>query len=153
NMVKVDKVTPSMSDRAINHTIKLTVKDGRYYLTLDFKGLAIGNSYGYLNQLRYFLSGYTTDQYGNPEGALADGTVEAYQTNEDGTRVSDAYGTDYPDLVTFEMIPETLEDGYVPLQVFVPVMESIAAGTGTQAVYLSLDWSSIRKTTAEDPGF
>lgn len=80
-------------------------------------------------------------------------TVDSYQTNEDGSLVSDQYGTDYPDFVTFEMIPEALEDGYVPLQVFVPIMESIAAGTGTQPVFLSLDWSTIEKTTEEDPGF
>ena len=51
------------------------------------------------------------------------------------------------------MIPEALEDGYVPLQVFVPLMDAIASGTGTQSVYLKLDWSSIKKTTADDPGF
>lgn len=150
-MVKMDKETYSMSNNAINHTIKLTVKDGKYYLTIDFHGLDIGTSYGYLNRMKYFLSGYTTDQYGNLQGGTADVTVDSYQLNSDGSRVSDAYGTDYPDLVTFEMIPEALDDGYVPLQVFVPVMEAMASGTGTQPVYLSLNWSSIRKTTEDDP--
>ena len=152
-MVKVDKTTLSMSDNAINHTIKLTVEDGKYYLTLDFRGLTIGDRLGYLSELKYFLTGYTLDEYGNPVGDLADVTVDSYQTNEDGSLVSDQYGTDYPDFVTFEMIPEALEDGYVPLQVFVPIMESIAAGTGTQPVFPSLDWSTIEKTTEEDPGF
>ena len=32
-MVKVDKTTASMSDAAIDHTIKLTVKNGKYYIT------------------------------------------------------------------------------------------------------------------------
>ena len=153
NMVKVDKTTASMSDNAINHTVMLTVKDGVYYLTLDFQGLKIGSSYGYLKDLRYFLTGYTTDAYGNPQGSLADVTVKEYQTDESGNRVEDSYGTDYPDRVTFELIPEALDDGFVPLQVFVPVMEAIAAGTGTQPVYLKLDWSTIQKTTADDPAF
>ena len=153
NMVKVDKTTASMSDNAINHTVMLTVKDGVYYLTLDFQGLKIGSSYGYLKDLRYFLTGYTTDAYGNPQGSLADVTVKEYQTDESGNRVEDSYGTDYPDQVTFELIPEALDDGFVPLQVFVPVMEAIAAGTGTQPVYLKLDWSTIQKTTADDPAF
>ncbi|HIV16966.1 MAG TPA: NEAT domain-containing protein [Candidatus Alectryocaccobium stercorigallinarum] len=153
NMVKVDKETASMSDNAINHTIKLTVKDGKYYITLDFKGLEIGSAYGYLSTLKYFLAGYTTDQYGNPAGDTADVTVDSYQTDENGNRVSDSFGTDYPDMVTFELIPEALKDGYVPLQVFVPIMESIAAGTGTQNVFLKLDWSSIKAASAEDPGF
>ncbi|MDE6850938.1 MAG: leucine-rich repeat domain-containing protein [Lachnospiraceae bacterium] len=46
-----------------------------------------------------------------------------------------------------------MEDGIVPLQVFVPIMESITAGTGNQNVYLKLDLGSMIKTTAEDDLF
>lgn len=70
NMVKTDKVSASMSDNAINHLLKLTVKDGKYYLTMNFEGLTIGTSMGYLSELKYFLTGYTTDAYGVPQGAL-----------------------------------------------------------------------------------
>lgn len=80
-------------------------------------------------------------------------TVDSYQQNEDGSRVSDQYGTDYPDEVTFELIPEALEDGYVPLQVFVPIMDAIASGTGTQPVFLALDWDTLQATTDDDPAF
>ena len=48
NMVKVDKTTASMSDAAIDHTIKLTVKNGKYYITLNFNGLTVGQKLGYL---------------------------------------------------------------------------------------------------------
>ena len=152
-MVKNDKTTYSMSNDAINHTIKLTVKDGKYYLTVNLHGLTVGQKMGYLSRLKYFTTGYTLDQYGNPKGDLKDVTVDSYQKNADGTLVSDTYGTDYPDVVTFEMIPEALEDGYVPLQVFVPIMESVAAGAGTQPVFLKLDWSSLKATTADDENF
>lgn len=54
SMVKIDKVTASMSNEAINHTMKLTVKDGKYYITMDFKGLTVGQQLGYLSQLKYF---------------------------------------------------------------------------------------------------
>ena len=138
-MVKTDKETLSMSNNAINHTIKLTVKNGKYYLTMDFKGMTVSNKLGYLSQLKYFLSGYTLNKYGAPQGTLADVTVDAYQKNTDGSLVKDTYGTNYPDLVTFELIPEAIQDGYVPLQVFVPIMEAIAAETGTQPVFLKLD--------------
>ena len=153
SMVKIDKATASMSNEAINHTLKLTVKDGKYYLTIDFKGIAISSQYGYLSKLQYFLTGYTMDQYGAPQGSLNDVTVDSYQKNADGTLVSDSYGTDYPDLVTFELIPEALKDGYVPLQVFVPIMEAISTGTGTQPVFLKLDLSTVKSTTADDPDF
>ena len=153
NMVKIDKTTASMSDAAINHTIKLTVKNGKYYITLNFNGLTISQKLGYLSTLKYFTTGYTLDKYGNPQGTLADVTVDSYQKNADGTLVSDTYGTNYPDEVTFELIPEALNDGYAPLQVFVPIMEAISKGTGTQPVFLKLDWSTIKSTTANDPNF
>lgn len=152
-MVKVDKKTASMSDEAIHHAVKLTVKDGKYYITLDFKGLTISNQLGYLSQLDYYLSGYTLDQYGNPVGDTARATVNEYQKYPDGTVVNDSYGTNYPDIVTFELIPEALKDGYVPLQVLVPVMEAISKGAGTQPVFLKLDWTSLESTTEDDPDF
>lgn len=152
-MVKTDKSTLSMSNNAINHTIKLTVKDGKYYITLNFNGLTVGSRLGYLSQLKYYLTGYTTDSYGNPQGTLAVVTVDSYQTTSDGTLVSDSYGSNYPDEVTFELIPEAMEDGYVPLQVFVPIMEAISSGTGTQPVYLKLDWSTLKLTTDDDGAF
>lgn len=152
-MVKVDKTTASMSNEAINHTIKLTVKNGKYYITLNFNGLTVGQKLGYLSQLKYFTTGYTPDKYGNPQGSLADVTVDSYQKNSDGSLVSDQYGTNYPDEVTFELIPEALNDGYVPLQVFVPIMDAISSGTGTQPVFLKLDLNSLKATTSDDPEF
>ena len=152
-MVKVDKETFSMSNNAINHTIKLTAKDGKYYITMNFNGLTVGQKMGYLSQLKYFTTGYTVDKYGNPQGTLGDVTVDSYQKNSDGSLVSDQYGTNYPDEVTFELIPEALNDGYVPLQVFVPIMDAISEGTGTQPVFLKLDWSTIKQTTDDDPSF
>ena len=40
----------------------------------------------------------------------------------------------YPDQSKFPLVADALadEDGYVPLHVFVPVMEDISAGTGDQ---------------------
>ncbi|MDY3121351.1 NEAT domain-containing protein [Suipraeoptans intestinalis] len=152
-MVKVDKKTASMSNEAVNHTMKLTVKNGKYYITLNFNGLKVGQKLGYLGTLKYFTTGYTTDKYGNPQGSLADAAVDSYQKNSDGSLVSDQYGTKYPDEVTFELIPEAVTEGYAPLQVFVPIMEAISPGAGTQPVFLKLDWSSLKAATADDPNF
>ena len=143
----------SMSNNAINHNIKLTVKDGQYSLTMNFNGMTIGTQEGYLGSLKYYQTGYTTDQYNRPQGSLADVTVLTYQENNDGTRFSDQFGTDYPNTLSFPMIDEAKEDGYVPLQVFVPVMENISTGSGTQSVYLVLDWATLEKTTDDDERF
>ena len=153
SMVKTDKKTASMSNEAINRTIKLTVKKGKYYLTMDFKGMTINNQYGYLGGLKYFKTGYTLDKYGSPQGSLGNVTIDSYQKYSDGKKVSDNFGTNYPDVVTFPMISEALKDGYVPLQVFVPIMDSISKGTGTQPVFLKLDWSTIKKTSNSDSSF
>ena len=51
NMVKVDKTTAFMSDAAIDHTIKLTVKNGKYYITLNFNEMCIRDRKLYGNYL------------------------------------------------------------------------------------------------------
>lgn len=152
-MVKIDKSTASMSNEAINHTVKLTVKNGKYYITLDFCGLNYAGQYGYLGWLKYFKSGYSLDSYKSPTGSLGAVTVDSIQKDSDGKAVRDSFGTNYPNQVTFPLISEAVGDGYVPLQVFVPIMESISAGSGTQPVYLKLSWSTLTKTTSDDKAF
>ena len=141
-MLKTDKKSKSMSDKAINHNVLLTVKNGRYKLTLTFKGMTVGTSKGYLSRLRYFKSA-KTDSSGLPSAKTKAVTVDSYQKYTSGKKVSDAYGSNYPAKVTFPMIASAKKNGYVPLQVYVPIMEAISAGSGTQAVYLKLDLSSI----------
>lgn len=143
-MLKTDKETESMANEAFNHTICLTVKKGKYYLTLDFQGLNMNSQFGYLSRMKYFQTGYTLDRYGAPKGTLRNVTVESYQKDETGKKVKDSFGTNYPDKVTFPLIGEALNQGYVPLQVFVPIMESISPGSGTQAMFLKLDLSSVK---------
>ena len=67
-MVKTNRQEKSMSNDAINHYIKLTVEDGKYYLHMDFHGLAYLNKFGYLAELSYYDNGYTYGQYGAVEG-------------------------------------------------------------------------------------
>lgn len=40
-----------MADKAIVHTMKLTVKEGVYFLTMNFQGLTVGDKLGYLGTL------------------------------------------------------------------------------------------------------
>ena len=152
-MVKTDKKTASMSNEAINHNIKLTVKNNKYYITMSFTGMAINSQFGYLGQLKYFATGYKIDKYGNPTGTTKKTKINTYQKNEDGSLVKDAYGTNYPCQVTFPLIQEAINDGFVPLQVFVPIMEGISKGTGTQPVFLKLDWQTLTKTDKNDKKF
>ncbi len=147
-MLKMDKETESMANKAFNHKICLTVKKGNYYLTLDFQGLNMNSQFGYLSKMKYFQTGYKLDRYGAPKGTLKNVTVESYQKDTKGKKVQDSFGTNYPDKVTFPLIKEALNQGYVPLQVFVPIMESISPGSGTQAMFLKLDLSSVKAVTS-----
>lgn len=103
-MLKTDKKTESMANEAINHKIKLTVKNGKYDIILDFKGLNISSSYGYLSKIKYFTNTYKIDQYKVPTGSLKNVTVDSYQKDTKGKKVRDSYGSDYPDQVTFPLI-------------------------------------------------
>ena len=162
-MVKVNRKDLSMSNDAINHTIKLTVENGQYYLTMDFKGLSYLNKFGYLAELSYYDNGFVYEQYGEIKGTLIAAEVLSTQKNADGTDVMDEFnqaggsyeGKLYPDQIKFPLVSDALndEDGCVPLQVFVPVMEDISAGSGTQNVLLKLDWSTLKETTEDDPDF
>ena len=58
---------------------------------------------------------------------------------------SSFFGSNYPDLVTFPLTDEAVETGIAPMQVFIPIMDSIASGMGTQKMNLSLDFTSAVK--------
>ncbi|MDO4288171.1 MAG: NEAT domain-containing protein, partial [Eubacterium sp.] len=155
---------PSMSDKAVDHTAKLTVEeDGKYYITVNFKGMTIplgGQEYfGYLKDLYYYADGY---QIGfGIQGDLLPATVLSTIKDKDGNPATDDYNVDadgkvlyeYPEALRFELVNTALknEQGYVALQVFVPVMDSITPGSGTQNVLMRVDWSSLAvDTTAAD---
>lgn len=131
-MMKIDKQSLSMANEALDHTVKLTVKKKKYTLTLSFNGLTINGQKGYLGWLKYYKVCYRTDAYGGPVGSPKEVDVTKKQN-----------GTDYPKEISFTMIAEAKKDGYVPLQVFVPVMDAISAGSGIQNVYLKLDLENI----------
>ena len=155
-----DRESKSMSDQAINHEVELTVKNGEYFLTFDFQGLKYLGKFGYLGWLKYYDQGYTYNQYGSPQGALVNATVLSTQKNADGSDVYDEFNTDgseyklftglYPDKVQIKYVQSARDDaeGFIPLQVFVPVMESIAAGNGTQDVLAKVDKASLKKKEA-----
>ena len=156
-MYKVNKVDYSMSNNAINHNVKLIVKDGLPYISMNFNGMNVSGLRGYLKNLNYYKTGFEFDKYGNPVGDLAEVNIDSYQQFSDGSMFEDDFDTNYPNDITFPLVLEAYEDGddcnYVPLQVYVPVMEALSAGSGKQNVFLKLDYSTITKTTADDKDF
>lgn len=144
-MFKIDRSSYSMANNAINHTVWLEVVNGEYYLTVQFEGLAIYNKFGYLSKLSYYNAGYTYSDYGIPQGERTAATVLSTQKDSDGKDVIDQYNDAnnlYPELLKIKLVDKASQQ-YVPLHVFVPIMEAIAEGTGDQDVVMELDWSTL----------
>ncbi len=152
-LYKTDQKTKSMADSALDPVVKMDVKEGKVSLTLTFHGMTMGTIKGYLGSLQSFETGYQKNVSGNPEGTVKDVTVLQRQTYTDGSLVSDDYGTNYPAVVSFTPNAEAMTDGFVPLRITVPVMNSITPGAGTQNVYLKLELSQAVKTAEADPDF
>ena len=150
-MVKVNKVDMSMSNNAINHNIKLVVKNGVPYVNMNFNSLTITSLKGYLKNLSYYASGYEVSKTGEPSGTQVPLTVNTLQKFSNGKTLKDDFGTDYPNDITFPLCEEALEgNNEIPLQVFVPIMDAITPGSGKQNVYLRLDYSTLKETTDAD---
>lgn len=153
-MVKVNKVDMSMSNNAINHNIKLVVKNGVPYVNMNFNSLTITSLKGYLKDLNYYASGYEVSKTGEPSGILVPVTVNSLQKFSNGKTLKDDFGTDYPNDISFPLCEEALEgNNEIPLQVFVPIMDAITPGSGKQNVYLRLDYSTLKETTDADADF
>ena len=160
----------SMSDKSFDHTAKLEVTDGTgaagevngksYKLTLDFQGMQISGKTGYLGGLSYYENGYTIGDT-SVTGTTTPAEVLSVQKDASGNPVTDDYTSllpssskgQYPDQVRFPIYQQGVDeaDGFVPVQVFVPVMESIAAGTGTQTALLKIDWSTLTTDESKVP--
>lgn len=150
-MIKTDRENFSMSNNAINHNVWLEVIDGEYYLTMQFKGLTIENKFGYLMNLSYYDAGYTYNNFGIPQGTLVPAEVLSTQKNADGTDVIDIYNDAdhlYPEMIRLKLVDKAAGE-YVPLHVFVPIMEAISDGTGSQNVLMKLDWSLLKLDDGE----
>ncbi|MDR2486836.1 MAG: NEAT domain-containing protein, partial [Clostridiales Family XIII bacterium] len=158
-MVKVNRKDYSMANDAIDHSARLTVQGGAYSVSLVFKGLTIRlagkDHFGYLSKLRYYGAGFTWDKYGYPQGDLLPATVVDTQKTAGGQTVVDSFndaGDPYPKTLRFPLVEKAAgEGGFVPLQVFVPIMESISKGTGTQDVLMRVDWATLKESTPPPP--
>ena len=133
-MIKTNQKEFSMSNKALDHNVLLTVKNGKYYITLTFKGIKVGNKLGYLGKMRYY------DDNGKLQNAEVVETVE-YD------------GKTYPSKVRLPLTESAKRDGWQKLQVFVQTMEDIAKGCGTQDVYIRLDGSTVKAGAPKTENF
>lgn len=118
----------SMANQGLEQPLSVVAKDGTYILRMNMNTIKLGTSEGALSKVSYF------------EGNLKnDSDIIAWGTTSDGTK--------YPKTVEF---PVAYKADSVTLEVFVPIMEKIAPGHGTQKVLLKLDWSSLQTSKSDE---
>ena len=141
--------------------VKLVVKDGQYSVNVTFKPIAKIGFKGYLGDLKYYDGNKTHATRSEiKDSEFKDTTiVEKYSENE-----KDAYidtfkkklpgRTVYPKTLSYNVDKNKIDANNkleTFTQVFVPVMESIFPGAGTQRMILKYDLSSLATKTITVP--
>lgn len=157
-MFKPNRKDYSMANNAINHKVQLEVINGEYYITMQLKGLSIYNLFGYLSEISYYNDGYSYDETGYPNGETVSVDILTTQKDAEGNDIIDKYNDTsslYPEIIRFKLVNQAVadENGFVPMNVLVPIMETIAVGNGNQDVLMKLDWNTLKETASDEPGF
>ena len=143
--------------------VKLVVKDGKYSVNVTFKPIEKIGFKGYLGDLKYYNGNKTHATRSEiKDSEFKDTTiVENYSENE-----KDAYidtfkkkfpgRTVYPKTFSYNVDKNKIDANNkleTFTQVFVPVMESIFPGAGTQRMILNYDLSSLATKTITEPKY
>ena len=140
---------------------KLVVKNGQYSVNVSFKPITFGGLTGYLGDLKYYDGDKThANRSEIKDSNFKDTTiVENYSENEKDAFIN-VYKKKFPGRTVY---PKTLsynvDKNKIDVnnkletftQVFVPVMESIFPGAGTQRMILKYDLSSLTTKTITIP--
>ena len=140
---------------------KLVVKNGKYSVNVSFKSITFGGLTGYLGDLKYYDGDKThANRSEIKDSDFKDTTIiENYSENEKDAFIN-VYKKKFPGRTVY---PKTLsynvDKNKIDVnnkletftQVFVPVMESIFPGAGTQRMILKYDLSSLTTKTITVP--
>ena len=146
-----------------NEKTKLVVNNGQYSVNVSFKPIERIGFKGYLGDLKYYDGDKThANRSEIKDSEFKDTTiVENYSENEKDVSI-DTFKKKFPGRTVY---PKTLSynvdknkiDANNKLetftQVFVPVMESIFPGAGTQRMILNYDLSSLATKTITEPKY
>ena len=153
---------PSMAASGLDkENVKLVVKDGKYSVNVTFKPIERIGFKGYLGDLKYYDGDKThANRSEIKDSEFKDTTiVENYSENQKDEYI-DTFKKKFPGRTVY---PKTLsynvDKNKIDVnnkletftQVFVPVMESIFPGAGTQRMILNYDLSSLATKTITVP--
>lgn len=150
NWKEKDAKGASMADAALNHEMLLVVKDGKATLQVEFlqhKFNVMGEEKtGYLKDIRYHLN-FTDDEFPKDKNTK-DAEILQYWEEENGERITDDYGTDYPKSLRMEL--GELGQKAVWIEMYIPIMDSIMSGAGTQRGKIVIDWDGRELLSEEE---
>ena len=146
---------PSMAAAGLdNEKTKLIVKNGQYSVSVTFKPIAFAGQFGYLGDLKYYDGDKThKNRFEIDDSEFKDTTiVENYGTNETDKFVEKykekfPNRTVYPKTFIYSIDKNKIDDNNkleTYTQVFVPVMESMTAGSGTQNMILTYNFNKLK---------
>lgn len=140
----------SMGNAALKKPMQIIMKDGQPTLRMEFGPLTTTGLTGYLGELYYFPD-YTDAELPDASQEKVSVNVESvyeevYDSYNDPETGTDATmkGKEYPHFVT---MPVNFDYSQFWVEVYVPVMESISAGSGRQYAKLTLDWSTLTQVS------
>ena len=155
---------PSMAAAGLDKdNTKLIVKNGQYSVNVAFKPIKLGAFNGYLGDLKYYDGDKThSNRYDIQDNEFKDTTIVGNYSENEKDPFIDVYKKKFPGRTVY---PKTLSynvdknkiDANNKLetftQVFVPVMEALPNGSGTQRMILNYDLSSLATKTITVPKY
>ena len=154
---------PSMAAKGINNKkTKLIVKNGQYFVSISFNPITFSGQFGYLGDLKYYDGDKThKNRFEIEDSEFINATIfENYSASETDDYVK-TYKEKFPNRTVYpktfiysvdknKIDSENMLETYT--QVFVPVMESMTAGSGTQNMILKFDLKkALISTEANQP--
>ena len=153
---------PSMAAAGLDKdNTKLIVKNGQYSVNVAFKPIKLGAFNGYLGDLKYYDGDKThSNRYDIQDNEFKDTTIVGNYSENEKDPFINVYKKKFPGRTVY---PKTLSynvdknkiDANNKLetftQVFVPVMEALPNGSGTQRMILNYDLSSLATKTITVP--
>ena len=140
--------TLSMGNAALDpQGVIVADEDGNVSLQLTFQSLNISGIEGYLYRLKKVdMSTVVYNQYNYPSSYEAEdadiletfeGIYDSFNDPDSASYDANTGGNEYPRVIS---IPIEQDEDMNYVEIYVPVMESIGAGQGTQLARLHIDW-------------
>ena len=155
---------PSMAAAGLDKdNTKLIVKNGQYSVNVNFKPIDLLGQNGYLGDLKYYAGDKThSNRYDIQDNEFKDTTIVENYTEKENDAFTDVYKkkfpgrTVYPKTLSYNVDKNKIDTNNkleTFTQVFVPVMEALPNGSGTQRMILKYNLGSLTTRKITEPKY